>query len=630
MKIVKAVILATVFVLLPAYAFSSNLGSMRISLMEGDVQIKTQEAGEWGLASINAPVQEGDQVWVPEGGRIELQLNTGTYIRVDQDSALEILSTDENSSQFYLSQGHAYIYYRAPEGNVIQVDTPDASTRAFDDAIFRIDIPDQYTDVAVYSGYVETENQIGRTQINAGEMLSLGQDTNGEVSPIGEPDEWETWNKERNDRILEYREASSRYLPPSIREYAYDLDSYGRWVDIPEYGHCWTPKITSGVNWAPYREGRWIWIGGNYVWVADEPWGWAPYHYGRWTFVTGTGWCWVPPAAGAVYWSPGYVGWVRTKDYVAWVPLAPGEIYYGHGYYGPHSENIINVNINQVRLSHVYKNVHVHNGVTVIERNTFATPSPRIVRINQNIIRQKIFVRNNFSVGAPAIKPSKASYFLSARPVPTAKLPPHRIRSLQVKELKHSRPFVRERNKSVWNPGEKPGPLPLRTVTTPKTRGKGNPVIHPLRPAEGKPEVPEGGNTHGKEDHLTTPENRQIPGSRTMQGQERRIAPPVNRLIPGPAPKEMQRTGPGERTIPESRPAQQEERHIVAPPEKKFIPGSHRLPEKEERRIAPPEKTFIPEGRPAPKEERRITPPENRLIPGGQLQIEGGAAHQAG
>ena len=174
MKIVKAVILATVFVLLPAYAFCSNLGSMRISLMEGDVQIKTQEAEDWGLAAINAPVQEGDQLWVPEGGRLELQLNTGTFIRVDQDSALEILSTDENSSQFYLSQGHAYIYYRAPEGSVIQVDTPDASTRAFENAIFRIDIPDQYTDVAVYDGSVETENQIGITRINAGEMLSLG------------------------------------------------------------------------------------------------------------------------------------------------------------------------------------------------------------------------------------------------------------------------------------------------------------------------------------------------------------------------------------------------------------------------------------------------------------------------
>ena len=51
--------------------------------------MKTPEAGDWGLASINGPLGEGDQIWVPEGGRVELQLNTGTYIRLDQNSALE-------------------------------------------------------------------------------------------------------------------------------------------------------------------------------------------------------------------------------------------------------------------------------------------------------------------------------------------------------------------------------------------------------------------------------------------------------------------------------------------------------------------------------------------------------------
>ena len=71
---------------------------------------------------------------MPEGGRAELQLNTGTYIRLNGNTALQILSMDQDSSQFYLSQGNAYIYYNAPRGNVTQVDTPDVSTRAFERA----------------------------------------------------------------------------------------------------------------------------------------------------------------------------------------------------------------------------------------------------------------------------------------------------------------------------------------------------------------------------------------------------------------------------------------------------------------------------------------------------------------
>src|SRR5665811_2298621 len=133
------------------YALSANLDYMRISLIEGDVQIKTTDAGDWGAASINTPLAEGDQVWVPQDARVELQLNTGTYIRLDQSSALQILSMDEDSSQFYLTQGNAYIFYDTPaRKGVIQVDTPDASTRAFDKGVFRIDMSEQYTDVAVY------------------------------------------------------------------------------------------------------------------------------------------------------------------------------------------------------------------------------------------------------------------------------------------------------------------------------------------------------------------------------------------------------------------------------------------------------------------------------------------------
>src|SRR4030067_1613061 len=102
MKILKAVMIVIVLLLAPAYALSANLGYMRISLIEGDVQIKTPDAGDWGYASINTPLAEGDQVWVPEGGRVELQLNSGTYIRLGRNSAHQIPAMEEDYSLFYI------------------------------------------------------------------------------------------------------------------------------------------------------------------------------------------------------------------------------------------------------------------------------------------------------------------------------------------------------------------------------------------------------------------------------------------------------------------------------------------------------------------------------------------------
>lgn len=127
MRVFRSVMITIVLLFTPAYVFSGDLGWMRISLMEGDVQIKTADSGDWGLALINGTLTESDQILVPQGGKVELQLSTGTYIRLDQNSALQILSMDKDSFQFYFSQGHAYIYYEAPKGNVIQIDTPGGS-----------------------------------------------------------------------------------------------------------------------------------------------------------------------------------------------------------------------------------------------------------------------------------------------------------------------------------------------------------------------------------------------------------------------------------------------------------------------------------------------------------------------
>jgi len=605
MKILKTLMLATVLLLVPVYALSANLGYMRISLIEGDVQIKTPDAGDWGYASINTPLAEGDQVWAPQGGRVELQLNSGTYIRLSENSALQILSMDKDSSQFYLSQGNAYFYYDAPRGSVIQVDTPDASTRAFDRAIFRIDMSDQYqyTDVAVYKGFVETENEVGKTRINAGQMVSLGQNTNGELAPMGPSDDWETWNKTRNDRIFARRDGGSRYLPAELRSYSYDFDSYGRWVQVPDYGYVWTPTVVVGARWSPYRDGRWIWRGGDYVWVASEPWGWAPYHYGRWSFGVNLGWFWVPPIANEVYWSPGYVGWVRTADYVAWVPLAPGEIYYGRGNYGRNSVNITKVNITQVNITHVYKNVHVNNGVTVVNRNTFNTGTPTIVYVNKNIIQKKIFVKNNFSVGTPDIKPTKASYFTSAKTIQPSKLPPQPFRNLQVKELKKSRPLMKAHDKSVLNPGVKPKALPVNTVTKPRTPGKGKPMIQQVKPAE-----------------RVKPSGSAV--SPTDRGKKRQVKPAEKKPVApegGPAPRGERQLKPSEKraVVPEGGPAGRGEKQQVKPAERVKPSGPAVSPTDrgKKQQVKPAEKKPVaPEGGPAPRGKRQLKPSEKKAV----------------
>src|SRR5512136_1429231 len=178
MKILKYVILAFMLLPFPAYSSGSTLGSLRISLIEGDVQVRTEDTGEWVPASINMPLTDGDRLWVPEGGRTELQLREGTFLRLDENSALEILTVEKDSFQVYLTEGRSYANFRGLRGSLFQVDTPDASLRVYDRSNFRIETRrDGYTEISVYGGAVYAESRDGETTVDKGNTLSLGEET---------------------------------------------------------------------------------------------------------------------------------------------------------------------------------------------------------------------------------------------------------------------------------------------------------------------------------------------------------------------------------------------------------------------------------------------------------------------
>jgi len=447
-------LLITTLLLFPVCSYSappappppSTLGAMRISLLDGDVQIKTEDTGDWVPASINMPLRDGDQLWVPEGGRTELELRDGSFLRLDQKTALDILTVERDSYQFYLAEGRAFANFKGRRGTLLQVDTSVSSVRAYDNAVFRVDVlGDGLADISVYRGSIYAESQDGKTTVTEGNALSLKGDATAELSPLGPPDEWENWNRERDQKYAR-RRPPSRYLPEELQVYSTDFDENGKWVNVSQYGYVWTPTVVVSAEWAPYRVGRWAWVGGDYVWISYEPWGWAPYHYGRWAFVGSFGWCWVPPRRGAVYWGPGFVGWVQTPTYVSWVPLAPGEIYYGHGYYGPHSVNITTVNITSINVTKVvYRNIHVRNAVTVIHHDTFVTG--RHVDVH---FRENPFLRERIHIGRPDIKPERATFMPVVREIPHGHRPPEAIREIRAKEIKERRPLVREREASVF------------------------------------------------------------------------------------------------------------------------------------------------------------------------------------
>jgi hypothetical protein len=589
-KRITLMIFLAAFFIMPSYSYPENLGAVRLSLIEGDVQIDTEDTSEWVGAVINMPLSEGDRVWVPGAGRAEILLNDGTVLRLRENSALDILRIEDHSYQFYLDTGYAYVNFRGPKGHLVQLDTPVSSIRAYDRGIFRVDIPDdRSSDISVEEGFVYAETERGSTTVNEGYTLSIRGDDYADLHPLGPSDGWTRWNEER-DRALYEKRYSSRYLPEELSPYSYDFDRYGTWRSVPEYGYVWTPSVYASAGWAPYRQGRWVWIRGDYVWVSYEPWGWAPYHYGRWVFNASIGWCWVPPVRGAVYWGPGYVSWVYTPDYVAWVPLAPRETYYGYGYYGPHSVNITRVNVTNIRVKNVYKNVYVNNAVTVIHKDTF-------VRGRKNgpvHVKENPFLREKISVGRPAIEPIKETRRPDLREIKGGNQPPMRIREVKVEERKKERPLVQRKTYSVMRPGAPSAEMPLKSEKGKAPREK---VVEPSRerkeyrvPAERKIERPE-------KQKAPVERKREYPEQKDIKG-----IPPEKRMPANPEGSKL----PAERKM-ERTPIKQ--REYGSPPQKEM-----KTPplEQKERGVLPKKESVKPQKQIVPEQKEKVSPEQKK------------------
>ena len=557
-KIITSILFLAALFIMSSFSYSANLGEVRLSLVEGDVQIYTEDTSEWVGAVINMPLRGGDRIWVPEEGKAELLLIDGTSLRLRENSALDVLRIEDHSSQFYLDTGHAYVNFRGASGHLLQLDTPVSSIRAYETGIIRVDVTDdRSTDISAERGRVYVESERGSTRVNAGYTLSIRGDDYADLHPLTVSDGWESWNQER-DRALYEKRYSSRYLPEELSPYSSDFDRYGTWQQVPEYGYVWTPSVVVSAGWAPYRQGRWVWIGGDYIWVSYEPWGWVPYHYGRWIFNVSIGWCWVPPIRGAAYWGPGFVGWVYTPEYVAWVPLAPGEVYYGYGYYGPHSVNITNININNIYVKKVYKNVYVNNAVTVVHKETFVKGKPEPVQMKDNP-----FLKQRISIGRPEIKPVRETTRPGMKEIHSMKQPPLKIREMKVEELRKERPLVQRKTRSVMRQGSSVKEMPVKP-------GNGRAPAERKIEKPGKQEVP-------MEKKKALPEQKSMKPSPSQKEAplkpDKRVAP-AKRRTEKPSPQ-LERKEPGvppkkEKKEPEKPPKKKvpEERERVSPEQK--------------------------------------------------------------
>jgi hypothetical protein len=338
-----------------------------------------------------------------------------------------------------------------------------------------------------------------------------------------------------------------------------DLDDYGRWSYVANYGNVWIP---SGIpeGWAPYRNGHWDFIEPwGWTWVEDEPWGFAPFHYGRWAYA-GNSWCWVPgPVVVRPVYAPALVAFVGGNGFalgggpaVGWFPLAPGEVYVpgyrvSRGYV--QQVNVTNTVVNVTRVTNIYNttindrdggrerityvNQRVPNGVTAVPRDTFVNARPVAKAVVPVSPKQVEDAPISHTV---AVQPVRASVMGTGGPAKAR--PPAQVEKRQV---------IANR-----------APLPAREPFGQR------PPENQVKVESPKPPAPERAPERGEPQNRATP----APAPRPEPPTETRNVPrppDANRNDkPSPAPRAEQARPPEPRA---EQPRQEQPRNATRPPE---------------------------------------------------------------
>jgi hypothetical protein len=374
----------------------------RLSTSIGSVSFQPGGQGDWVQAVPNRPLTTGDNFWADKDARAELQIGS-TSMRIDSETSITILDLDDRTTQLRLSQGSLIVRIRhLDDEDRFEIDTPNSAFVIQRTGEYRVDVnaDGNETDTTVWRGRGEVTGGGSSYIVVAGQRaVFTGTDQlNHEIQQIPAQDDFDEWafNRDRGEDQAE----STNYISPEMTGYQ-DLDEYGSWRYVADYGPVWTPAAVP-VGWAPYRFGHWVWIAPwGWTWVEDEPWGFAPFHYGRWAFVGG-GWCWVPgPVVVRPVFAPAFVAFVGGPAFsvgfgvgpgVAWFPLAPREVFVPWYRTTPgyvNSVNITNTRVNVTQVTNVYNttiinnnthityvNQHVTNAVTAVSRETFVNARP--------------------------------------------------------------------------------------------------------------------------------------------------------------------------------------------------------------------------------------------------------------
>ena len=294
------------------FAQDSKARIVRLSFVDGQVQIDRNAGQGWEKAILNMPIIQGTKLSAEQGSHVEVEFEDGSTVRLVGPAQvafpeLTLGADGKKNSLVEVQSGLAYFDVPKVRDDSFRVSVAKHNFEVHKNAQFRVDASDPDQSVSVMKGELQLTGEPKEVTLKKNETITFKVDQpeyalSKDVDKLGS----DQWNKDREqDRQLvarseQYHNTNS-YYGGNYNYGTYDLARYGNWFYGPGYGWLWRPYFydASYANdpfaWDPFGYGSWsFYPGAGWTFVSGYPWGWAPYRYGSWMFLPGFGWSWRP------------------------------------------------------------------------------------------------------------------------------------------------------------------------------------------------------------------------------------------------------------------------------------------------------------------------------------------------
>jgi hypothetical protein len=259
------------------YVISAKAGG--VNIVTGDVTVTHKSDKSQTALTTKDKLEEGDIVTTGEDGRVEITLNPGSYLRLGENSSLELTTTVLEDLNLRLNKGSAVIEAAGGEGLaiVIEVSTPQTKVNLVKKGIYRLNVTADATEIQVWKGQAEVGTAT-MLKVKGGNKVTIGSANSGTAKLDKKTqDSLDVWSKERAKFLSKEREQLERKAVAQSMSGFYNSFSR-RWLSgFPFYG-AWLFNSFRGC----------------YLFIPFDAWAWSsPYGFDYfdarfgWSFFSG-------------------------------------------------------------------------------------------------------------------------------------------------------------------------------------------------------------------------------------------------------------------------------------------------------------------------------------------------------